>query len=102
MLPQKQNLEVSQPGDSGHVIPGTVSRDVCQHIDSRNVTPRACLGGSHPEDCEDVTTGAWSAKCGLSGDSGHVTPGKGSWRWGHPGECGHVASGAGSGRDLPW
>ena len=102
MLPQKQNLEVSQPGDFGHVIPGTVSRDVCQHIDSRNVTPRACLGGSHPGDCEDVTTGAWSAKCGLSGDSGHVTPGKGSWRWGHPGECGHVASGAGSGRDLPW
>ena len=41
MLPQKQNLEVSQPGDSGHVIPGTVSGDVCHHIDSRNVTPGA-------------------------------------------------------------
>ena len=102
MLSQKQNLEVSQLGDSGHVIPGTVSGDVCHPIDRRNVTPGACLGGGHPEDCEGVTTGAWSAKCGVSGDSGHVTPGKGSWRQGHPGECGHVTSDAGSGRDLPW
>ena len=41
MLPQVQDLEGSQPGDSGHVIPETVSGDVCHPIDSRNVTPGA-------------------------------------------------------------
>ena len=48
MLPQVQDLEGSQPGDSGHVIPGTVSRDVCHPIDSGNVTPGAGLGGGSP------------------------------------------------------
>ena len=64
-----------QPGDSGHVTPEAESgsestwrfwtcdsrNSVCHPIDSRNVTPGACLGGGHPEDCEGVTTGAWSA-----------------------------------------
>ena len=41
MLPQKQNLEVSQPGDSEHVIPGSASGDVCHPIESGNVAPGA-------------------------------------------------------------
>ena len=48
MLPKVQDLEWSQPRDSGHEMPGTVSRDVCHPIDSGNVTPGAGLGGGSP------------------------------------------------------
>ena len=41
ILPKVQDLEWSQPRDSGHEIPGTVSGDVCHHIDSGNVTQGA-------------------------------------------------------------
>ena len=70
MLPKVQDLEGSQPRDSGHVIPGTVSGDVCHPINSGNVTHIAGSGGGHPEDCERVTPGAWSARYGFPGDSG--------------------------------
>lgn len=58
MLSQVQDLEGSQPGDSGHVIPGTVSGDVRHPIDSGNVTPGAGSGKCHPKDCEHVTPDA--------------------------------------------
>ena len=70
MLPKVQDLEGSQPRDSGHVIPGTVSGDVCHPINCGNVTHIAGSGGGHPEDCERVTPGAWSARYGFPGDSG--------------------------------
>ena len=55
MLPKVQDLEGSQPEDSGHVIPGTVSGDVCHPKDHGNVTQDASSGGNYPEDCERVT-----------------------------------------------
>ena len=108
-----------QPGNSGHVTPGAGSGRKSTWrfwtCDSRNSVwgcvspyrqwkcyPRCRFGRGVTLKTEHVTQGAWSARCGLPGDSGHVTPGKGSWKWGHPGECGHVTLGAGSGRDLPW
>lgn len=50
------------------------------------------------EDCEGVTTGAWSASVVSLETVSHVTPGLGGGVT--PGECGHVTSGAGSGEEF--
>ena len=83
MLPQVQVLEGGHCGDSGCLIPGTVSGDMCHPIDSGNVTPDAGSGRGHSGDCEHLTPGAWSVRCYLPGDSGRVSPGTGSGSWGH-------------------
>ena len=48
-----------------------------------------------------MTTGAGSAKCGLSGDSGQVNPGTGCVEGCHHRDCGSVTRGTGSGEGHP-